>query len=120
MAFGAWLSTMLETTLPYEAVVLRKITKSRMRLLFNYDQIQADYAGDRATDTWWAVDESICQKPNPASQNYCKTRNYYKSKGLTKTVIRSNSDFVGSPRTAQVWESFEVGSQEWNLTSKEL
>lgn len=57
--------------LPYETVVFEENYQEQdTSVIQNYDQIQADYAGDRATDTWSErLAKQFAQKPNLASQN---------------------------------------------------
>ena len=57
--------------LPYETVVFEEDYQEQdASVIQAYDQIQADYAGDRATDTWSErLTNQFAQKPNPASQN---------------------------------------------------
>ena len=57
--------------LPYETVVFEEDYQEQdASVIQAYDQIQADYAGDRATDTWSErLTNQFAQNPNPASQN---------------------------------------------------
>ena len=61
----------MKPRLPYEAVVFEEDYQEQdASVIQAYDQIQADYAGDRATDTWSErLTNQFAQKPNPASQN---------------------------------------------------
>ena len=57
--------------LPYEAVVFEeKYQEQDVSIIQTYNQVQADYAGNRATDTWSErLTAQFAKKPNLASQN---------------------------------------------------
>ena len=62
--------------LPYEAVVFEESYQEQEESVIEvYDRVQADYAGERAQDTWsQRLAAQFGQKPNLASQDILKEK----------------------------------------------
>lgn len=63
-------------TLPYEAVVFEEEYREQLSsVIETYDRVQAEYAGDRAQDTWsQRLAAQFGQKPNQAIDQLLKEK----------------------------------------------